>query len=134
MTIRRVPVYTIAKLLAYLDDALWYEERAATTPLRTRGGAVALHRGEAEVPGEGLPVSGPRDGVRRERRAEVMGCTLDRDAFENLREFNPSICTDCYGNSPTVAQMNRQLAENGDVSGACSRCNNTHVDPDWIRR
>jgi hypothetical protein len=36
-------------------------------------------------------------------------------------------CPNCKGQSPTQEQMRQQMAHNGDTSGACSTCDNTHV-------
>lgn len=53
----------------------------------------------------------------------------DRDLLESMREYEPTVCANCLGMSPTVEQIDQQLAENGDTSGACSWCWNTHVEP-----
>lgn len=53
----------------------------------------------------------------------------DRDLLESMREYDPTVCANCLGMSPTVEQMEFQMALDGDTSGACSRCWNTHVEP-----
>ena len=35
-------------------------------------------------------------------------------------------CPNCRGQSPDQATIIRQVAESGDVSGACGLCDNTH--------
>lgn len=66
---------------------------------------------------------------------ETMGS--DRSIIEAARMsvdkgflgWGPFPCPECGGQSPTLEQMNAQLSRNGDTSGACSKCKNTHEVP-----
>lgn len=53
----------------------------------------------------------------------------DRDLLDSISEYNPTVCTNCRGMSPTAEQLDLQMSVDGDTSGACSRCWNTHVEP-----